>query len=149
MSELIQQFPGKKLIEWAEWYESTHPEAISAATERVMEMLRRMKNAMNEIDRNMVETWIRDLVVVKTFVGLRFQEAVLKRVAQEKETTYQLATPKEEAKGVDGFIGDKPVSIKPASYKTKPSLLETIEATIIFYTKTKTGLVIEWDDEVL
>ncbi len=29
----------------------------------------------------MVEQWVRDLVVVKTFAGLKFQEATLKRGA--------------------------------------------------------------------
>jgi len=55
------------------------------------------------------------LVLVKTFIGLKFQEAILKKVASIMGKTYRLTKPEEEAKGIDGFIGDIPVSIKPST----------------------------------
>ncbi len=145
LSELIQKFPGKKLAEWEEWYLKSHPEAISAATAKIVEMLTQLKGAMNKIDRKLVEQWVRDLVVVKTFVGLRFQEAILKKVAERKNEKCRLATPEEESKGMDGFIGDIPVSIKPATYQSKRMLSEMIETGIIYYTKKKDGIEIEYD----
>ena len=41
-------------------------------------MLENMKDALNKIDDNMVNLWVRDLVIVQTFLGLKFQEAILK-----------------------------------------------------------------------
>jgi len=146
MTELIHQFPGKRFEEWEEWYRALKPDTIETATERVLEMLNKMKGAMHRIDRSLVEAWIRDLLIVKTFVGLKFGEAVLIHVAKLKNTTYRLATPEEEAKGIDGFIGNTPVSIKPITYRTKKLLPEDISVVVIYYTKTKKGLTLEWDD---
>ena len=42
------------------------------------------KDAMGKIDENMVNEWARDLVIVQTFIGLQFQEAILKKGAEIK-----------------------------------------------------------------
>lgn len=146
LSDMIQEFPGKRLSEWEDWYLKSHPEAIAVATQKIVEMLDHLKKAMNKIDRELVERWVKDLVIVKTFVGLRFQEAILKKIAQAKNVRYRLARPDEESRGVDGFIGDQPVSIKPDTYKSKAGLREKINARVIFYSKTKTGILIEFED---
>lgn len=86
---------------------------------------------------------VEDLVLEKTFVGLRFQEVILKKVADIQKDEYRLATAQEESKGIDGFIGNNPISIKPTTYKTKNSLRENIDAKIIYYEKTKNGLTID------
>jgi len=39
---------------------------------------------MDEITDNMIEDWVTDLVIVKTFLGLRAQEAILKEVAVDE-----------------------------------------------------------------
>lgn len=145
LSELIQKFPGKTLAEWEKWYLEPYPEAISVATTKIVEMISQLKDAMSKIDRKLVEQWVKDLVIVKTFVGLRFQEAILKKVADQKNEKYRLAIPEKESKGIDGFIGKIPVSIKPATYKFKRALGEKIETAIIYYTKKKDGIEIEFD----
>lgn len=55
----------------------------------------------------------------------------------------------DESKGIDGFIGEKPVSIKPHTYQLKPELSEEIEAPIIFYEKTKTGLKMSFPENLI
>jgi len=119
MSELIQEFEGKTLREWEEWYLKRKPDAIRNATEKILLKLKELKNALNKINRATVEQWVRDLVIVRTFAGLRFQEAILKKGAEIKGTNYRLAEPDEESKGIDGYIGDIPVSIKPHTYEVK------------------------------
>jgi hypothetical protein len=111
MSELIQQFPQKHWQEWEKWYLEKHPEAIATATEKIVAMLEHLKNAMSQVDRKLVTQWVRDLVIVKTFIGLRFQEAVLKKISQLYKTTFRVGRPDEENKGIDGYIGKQPVSI--------------------------------------
>jgi hypothetical protein len=106
-------------------------------------MVKNLRDAMNSISPEMVERWVEDLVIFKTFIGMRFQEAVLKEVAALRGTHYRLAEPDEEARGIDGFIGDRPVAIKPATYRSKPSLREALEGEIIFYTKKRDGIEIE------
>jgi hypothetical protein len=145
MSDLIQKFPGKTLEEWKEWYLDEHPEAIKEATAKIESMLRNLRNAINQIDRQMIERWVEDLVLVKTFIGLRFQEAILKKIAEVERTTYRLAEPDEESEGIDGFIGDIPISIKPHTYELRKELGETIEAKIVFYRKVNKGIEFEFE----
>jgi len=146
MSELIQEFQGKTLREWEEWYLKIKPDAIREATEKILLKLKELKNALNKIDRATVEQWVRDLVIVKTFAGLRFQEAILKKGAEIKGTNYRLAEPDEESKGIDGFIGDIPVSIKPHTYEVKSALPEHIETKIIYYSKIDDGIEVDYGE---
>ena len=58
---------------------------------------------------------------------------------------YRTAIPSEEARGIDGYIGETPVSIKPMTYKSKNMLQERIDSTIIYYDKVKYGIKVELD----
>jgi len=145
MSELIQHFTGKTLTEWEQWYLKQKPDAIKTATERIVQMMKNLKNAIEKIDTEMVEKWVRDLVIVKTFMGLRFQEAILKKGAEVKGVDYRLSDFSEESKGVDGYIGGIAVSIKPKSYKIKPALREDIAVKIIYYEKVKNGIEVDYE----
>lgn len=146
LSDLIQECPHKEYDKWKSWYLEKHPDAIDKATDKVFSMIEYLKEAINKIDKRMVKKWVEDLVIDKTFIGLKFQEAILKRVAKIKNKNYKLSIPKEESKGIDGFIGETPVSIKPMTYKTKNMLKEKIEVKIIFYDKKKDGINVDISD---
>ncbi|GBE00196.1 MjaI restriction endonuclease [bacterium BMS3Abin07] len=146
MSELIQEFTGKTLEEWEEWYLQQHPDAIEKATQKISEMIQNFRDVIKKIDEGMIKRWVRDLVVVKTFIGLRFQEAILSKVANIINRPYRLATMEEESKGIDGLVGDIPVSIKPETYKAKKGLNENIDVKIIYYIKVKDGITIDIEE---
>ena len=143
LSELIQQCPHKEYSKWKEWYLQQQPKAIDDATHKVFAMVEELKKAINHIDEKMIKKWIEDLVIDKTFIGLKFQEAILKRVSKLKNTSCRLSNPKEESKGIDGFIGNIPISIKPITYKTKNMLNEQIDVKFIFYEKKKDGIIVD------
>jgi len=143
LSELIKECPEKTYEGWKSWYLAKHPKAIENTSEKINEMVNNLKEAIQKIDKTMIKKWVEDLVLEKTFIGLRFQEAILKKIAGIKKIEYRLSTPQEESKGIDGFIGNDAISIKPITYKTKNSLREHIEAKIIYYDKTKSGLNID------
>jgi len=143
LSELIKKCPYKEYIKWKEWYLQQQPSAINDATKKIFSMIEELKKAINQIDENMVKKWVEDLVIDKTFIGLKFQEGIIKRIAKLKNTSYRLANPHEESKGIDGFIGDIPIQIKPITYKTKNMLNEKIEVKIIYYEKKKDGIIID------
>ncbi len=147
LSDLIQQFEGKNLGEWEEWYLDLQPTAIDDATEKIYKMVELLKESIEKIDKQIVKNWVEDLVITKTFTGLKFQEAILKKIAEKNNTTYRLSTPIEESQGIDGYIGDKPVSIKPITYKAKLGLNESIKIPMIYYDKKKTEIVVEYDFE--
>ena len=58
---------------------------------------------------------------------------------------WRLANVEEEARGIDGFVGDTPVQIKSSTYKLEARLGENIEIPIVYYDKKKDGISIEFD----
>lgn len=145
LSDMIQQCPYDSYEKWKGWYLARKPDAIDEATRKILEMVDNLRQAIGQIDEQMVRDWVEDLVLVKTFIGLRFQEAILKRVASLVGKPYRLAKPEEEAKGIDGFVGDTPVSIKPQTYKAKRALPEEIPVRIVFYEKVKGGIAVHFE----
>ena len=143
LSELINECPEKTYSGWKKWYLSNHPDAIENATARIEDMVAKLKIAFDKIDKPMIKKWVEDLVLEKTYIGLRFQPAILKKIAEIKKSQYRIANPQEESKGIDGYIDDVAVSIKPHSYKTKKSLRENIAEKNIYYEKKKEGLDID------
>jgi hypothetical protein len=148
LSELIQQYEGQSYAGWVEFYLKRYPEAIDQAADRTYAMIENMRAAMQEIDRDMVQQWVKELVLTKTFAGLKYHETILRKIADIEKTSHRLAQPDEEAKGIDGYIGTRPVSIKPASYKTKPFLPEDIEVEIIYYEKTIGGIRVFYEPKI-
>ena len=146
LTDLIQEFPGKTLDEWEQWYLQRYPNAINTAKEKIILMLEGFKDAMRKIDEGMIYEWARDLVIVQTFVGLQFQEAILKKGSEIKGVGYKMSEKTDESQGIDGYLGNIPVSIKPDTYKLKKSLREEISAKIIYYKKIKNGIEVDYGE---
>lgn len=145
MSELVKEFDGKTINEWIEWYTERYPNAVSNATEKIWNMYENMKSAFNAITKDMIEDWVKDLVYGKTYCGLRFQTAIISAIANQLSKKWREASPEEEAQGIDGFIDDKPLQIKPITYKLETRLSEIINIPIVYYDKKKDGISIEYN----
>jgi hypothetical protein len=122
-----------------------HPNAVEMATDRVSGMIENLKAAIAQIDREVVELWVKDLVLAKAFSGLRFQSAILRALADRLNKPFRTATPLEESQGIDGYVGDQPLSIKPETYRSKPNLSEKIDVPIVYYEKKKDGIAVTAD----
>lgn len=150
LSDLFPEFECQSedisIDKWAEWYLEKYPNAIDEATEKIYTQVENLKKAILKITKEMVNDWVKDLVINKTYNGLYVQKAILSKLGEEKNLPYRLATPEEESKGIDGYVGDTAYSIKPDTYKTMGRLSETIDVKMIYYTKTKTTLKIEVED---
>jgi hypothetical protein len=146
MSELIQEFDGRTLEEWERWYLQRYAERLAVAQDRIRAMVQKLKSAVQLIDDAMIERWVRDLVIVKTFVGLKFQEAILKEISKRMDCVYRLAEAEDEARGIDGYIGQTAISIKPMSYKSKAQLPERLPVCIVYYEKVDNDLRIEFSE---
>ncbi len=150
LSDLFPQFCCEtstiSIDNWQNWYLQSHPQAINDATNRIYAQMENLKEAIKLVDREMIQKWVEDLVITKTYNGLYVQKAILSKIADMKNQTYRLARPEEESLGIDGFIGNTPYSVKPDTYKTMGRLSETINVKMIYYNKTKTGLKIEVEE---
>lgn len=147
MSDLIQEFDGKSLEEWIEWYNKRQPNAINNATEKIYNMHQAMSEAFNGITREIVEEWVKDLVYTKTYCGLKFQTAIIAFLALNVGKSWRLANAEEESLGIDGFIGEKPIQVKSITYKLEARLSERIDVPIVYYDKKKDGISIEYDTD--
>jgi len=144
MSELFPEFvisTEEMTIEnWKKWYTKKNPDAVQKATEKILNQIENLRKALEKIDEKLIREWVEDLIISKTFNGLYVQEVILRSVAEKKGMDFRLAEPEEEARGIDGFVGEIAYSIKPDTYKTMGHLPENIECKKIFYTKRKDGL---------
>lgn len=143
MSTLIQRFreecDSHEIDDWEKFYDGE--DKIDTATDKIWEYLLTIKENLNELTKNDVRAWTKDLIINKTHAGLQIQLDVIKKCANGQP--YRLANAKEEAKGIDGFIGDEPVSIKPNTYrKTINAGQETIPYRTIYYTNGSKGVKI-------
>lgn len=146
MSDLVIECPYKTQKEWEEWYLESHPDAIEKATKKAYEGVKNLKEAIGLIDEDMVRKWITDLVLVKSRRGIIYQKIILKYLANERNTTCRLATPEEESQGIDGFIGDTPVQIKPETYIEKGNINFESDVDIIYYRPADKSIAIFYDD---
>lgn len=146
MSELFSVFLRESDVvtveRWRMWYSEKYSDSFEQATEKIFSQIQNLKDAIRLIDRDMVAQWVDDLIVSKTFNGLYVQKSILAALAKRKNLDYRLASPAEEALGIDGYVGSTPYSIKPDTYKSMARLSETIDVKMIYYTKTKSGLSI-------
>ena len=145
MSDLIRECNKNTVEEWEKWYLEGRPDALERATDKIYAMMEMLKENIQLIDRDLVRQWVEELVIVKTFAGLKFQDVLMEKVAFAVDKPHRLSSPAEESKGIDGYIGDVPVSIKPGSYKSKNALSEQIDAGVIYYKKKKGAIVAEFD----
>lgn len=148
MTELIKNFrnsnPHGSLHDWEIWYKSKYPKKIIIATNKISIMLENYKKVIEKITEELIETWVEDLVINKTYLGLNFQESIFKYLSELFSIEYKQSTPSEESKGIDGYLGGYPLSIKPITYKSKiVSTQEKIEVDIIFYLKKEKSNGIE------
>ena len=59
-----------------------------------------------------------------------------------------MAEVEEEAKGIDGYVGEVAVQIKSVTYKVEGHLSEVIDVPIVYYEKAKDGIKIEFDENI-
>ena len=139
MSDLTVESEAKSLDEWREFYLNQRPDAHKAAGDKIEAMVENLRVAMECIDRDMIDKWVDDLLINKTYYGFAAQTIVLEQLAMRLDLSLQQATPEDEAQGIDGYLGGQPVSVKPTTYKQK-ALSETISCPIIYYEKKSGGI---------
>jgi hypothetical protein len=130
---------------WRAFYTERHPSAIETATQEVAEKFLEIVKAVNPntkklnlTTRAFIATWVEELIIDKTFNGLMAQSEVASALAQHNSMKLTNATSEEDSRGIDGYIGDVSISVKPASYKA-----EQIEAQeMVYYTIQNGNIVI-------
>ena len=142
LSELSQECPYKNFEDWKKWYLERYPDTIDTATSMILGTWEKkvLPTLLKNFKEEVIHKWVEDLVLKKTFIGFKFQIAIIKKVAKIKGESYKTANSSEESKGIDGFIGTIPVQIKPITYKESVQTKnEQREIKIIWYQEKKKG----------
>ncbi|ELZ48783.1 hypothetical protein C465_09055 [Halorubrum distributum JCM 9100] len=143
MSEIIEEFrqehPDGTFEDWVKYYKTEHDgdERLEEATETAYPMVEKMRDAFEEIDEEMTHDFLRDLVLFKTYEGFDIQEAILRKLGEMYNEEVTRASAEDESKGIDGYVGDQPVQIKPTTYPD--DLQEGIEVPIVTYDENKSN----------
>jgi hypothetical protein len=136
MSDLAAECPYHDYDKWREWYLHKHPDAIDKSVRLIRTKLEEVQDAVGKIDNELIRTWVIDLVIDKSFWGLKIQEAILQELQNRTGKPCRRATSVEERKGIDGFVDGLPVQIKPSTYKTASNVrTEVLRAKTIYYRK--------------
>jgi hypothetical protein len=149
MSDIVEEFrkehPEGTFEDWVNYYKKEYDgdERLEEATEMAYPMVERMREAFEQVDKEMTRQYLRDLVLFKSYEGFDIQEAVLKKLGEMYDLEVQRADAQDESKGIDGYLGDQPVQVKPVTYKD--NLQESIEVPIIFYDENKSNKTMKVD----
>tara|TARA_Y100000589_G_C27154103_1_gene630101 strand:- start:1227 stop:1844 length:618 start_codon:yes stop_codon:yes gene_type:complete len=142
MSDLTVESSASTLEEWRAFYLNRRPDAHQAAADKIEDMVENLREAMEYIDREMIDKWVDDLLINKTYYGFAAQNIVLEQLAMRLDLPLRQATPEDESRGIDGYLGGRPVSVKPTTYKQK-ALSEEISCPIIYYEKKSNGIRVD------
>lgn len=151
MSELFDPDKFEDYEEWRQWYMEEKGHSIKEARDKIMDMIEEYREVIQEIDEDMVEAWVEELVIEKTAEGLMIETMILRYLADQYDVEYHQSDSNEESKGIDGYLGDQPVSVKPKSYDTKGSTKarEDIKYPIIKYHDTDNYVYLYYDEDEL
>ena len=105
---------GRSVQAWETWYMANGgPAKIQAATNRLYDMLCKMPVDHSVFTRALAEQYIMDLVINKTHYGMSGEYHSVLAAARHFDLDYRFSTPEEESQGIDAWIGDRPVQVKP------------------------------------
>jgi hypothetical protein len=149
MSEIFDPDEFDDYEEWHGWYMENHSDSIQEATKKIMDMIERYREAIQEIDEDMVEEWVRELVIEKTAEGLMIETMILRYLSDKHDVEYHQSSSDEESKGIDGYLGEQPISVKPKSYDTKGSTKgrEDIDVPLVKYHDTDNYVYLYYDED--
>lgn len=105
---------GRSVDEWESWYmDNGGQKKIQAATDKLWEMLNKMPLDHAVFTRDLAEQYILDLVINKTHYGMSGEYHSVLAAAQYFDKPHRFSTAEEESQGIDAWIGDYPVQVKP------------------------------------
>jgi hypothetical protein len=105
---------GRSVAEWEAWYMTNGgKQKIQAATDKLWAMLNQMPLDHAVFTRDLAEQYILDLVINKTHYGMSGEYHSVLAVAEYFKKPYRFSTAEEESQGIDAWLDDRPVQVKP------------------------------------
>jgi len=97
---------------WCNFYNSKpFVHNIPAQAQKLYEMIQKMQ--VGGITLEMCEDYIKEVIYNKTHMGMAGEEMAVEAVGQHLGKTVRFSTAEEESQGIDGWVGEIPVQVKP------------------------------------
>ena len=103
----------------------------------MMKTLTMLKKEIHKIHREDVEQYCRNQLVSDSWIGEEAKEGILKKIALEKNTNYKTG---EKDSSIDGYIGERPIIIRPYQRHHDDIEDEVTHATTVFYKLNEDGM---------
>lgn len=105
---------GRSVIDWETWYMANGGQTkIDRATDKLYEMLSKMPVDHAVFTRDLANLYILDLVINKTHYGMSGEYHAVLAAAAHFNLPHRFSNAEEESQGIDAWIGDHPVQVKP------------------------------------
>jgi hypothetical protein len=102
---------------WKNRHSALYPEGRSDGVRRTHKMFKTIRTELQSITIKDIRAWWDDFVYAKTFRGFRMEVLILRELGKVFGKDTKSGTLRDEKKGIDGYIGRCPVSIKPSTYR--------------------------------
>jgi hypothetical protein len=113
---LFKQRKFRSLGEWEKWYNNHYPGTINKSINTIYDALiigTDPSLAYRRRYKKFIRKFVKNLVINQTYTGLKIQEVILIKLSQIMRKNFKWSSGKEDSSGVDGYIGNIPISIKP------------------------------------
>lgn len=142
---------------WKEYHEQLdNIKGIEAGVEKNWAQFKKMKEAIDQIDKDTVRYWLKNLVFNKTFAGLQAQDMLLKdianRLTKEKGQDYSSVNgdADDERAQIDGYIKAPDgkicgLQIKSDSYRSHNTVEGNAPVPYVYYELKEDGLYYTFD----
>jgi hypothetical protein len=117
---------------------------LAEAGSKLKEMVDKME--LGDIDLDMCNDYIKEVVFNKTHFGMGGESTAIIVTAEHFNLPYRFSNAIEESQGIDGFIGEYPVQVKPAdsNYKAHVRNHADVDKTLVIrYEKKKQVCFVE------
>lgn len=120
MKELFTEFLSQKnknghsVEEWRKFYYAKDGQTkIESATDKLWAMLEKMPVDRTIFTKDVARNYIVDLIINKTHFGMSGEYFSVLAAAKYFGMEYRWSTAEEESQGIDAWIGEFPVQVKP------------------------------------
>lgn len=145
-ASVIEKFEGKTFEDWERFYEETCPGALDTASREIYSALGKLREALALVDEELVRHWVEEAVLKRTYAAWRIQETILRHIAKRQGKPFRQADDRESEAGIDGFIDERPFSVRPVSYYFKgPPEEQDALVDVVYFEKAKRGLKVYYD----
>ncbi|AHG00838.1 hypothetical protein HALLA_09690 [Halostagnicola larsenii XH-48] len=112
---------------------------VQRSAKKTYEMVENMREAIDLITYDMVEQWVEDLILYKSYMGFDAREVILPKLGRELQMGSRLASPEEMSEGISGYLGDQPICLRSLKHDKGPAMYEDAGVPVVYYEETNSG----------